>query len=231
MTEAFAAYHRGGGRPPSDDESLEIRADGSWRLWRTVAGARVGAFTGRLSPDRARRLATAVDEARAAPPPTDVRRRPDSAAEAFRAGAAEISTPAAAPVRGGWSRLVHLLRKWSDDLTSEPEAALALELDTQGGARLTRIGPGILGVYPDTVAVRWYVRSREDVPIDQARNGADAGVSRGEVVATGAGWSLPLAPPRPLPVPDGGSLEAWVTLAIAGPHAPVMARLYASRAG
>ena len=72
---ALVRYGRTGGRPPRDDESMVIEEDGTFEGRRTVGGARVGTFAGRLAAGRLR----------GAPRGRRVRRRP--------AGDVEVTTP------------------------------------------------------------------------------------------------------------------------------------------
>ena len=233
----MATYRRAGGRPPVDDERLEIAADGTWRLWRTLGGARVGAFRGRLSTDRRRRLAEALEAARAAPSGstgarTPSRPQPDGAHETFRAGPRPLAVPAGARVAGEWSRLAGLLRRWSDALTAEPERAL--ELDPGGAAAapaLTRLGSGPVRIWPATLRLDGYARDADGIVMDRASAGAGATSegARGEPITTNEGWSMRLDMPRALEAPAGGAVEVWAWLDIDGPDGPVRARLVARR--
>lgn len=233
------SYTRSGGRPPADDERLEIAADGEWRLWRTLGGSRVGSFRGRLSADRRRRLEAALEAISSAGTrkPSPSRPRPDAAHEAFRAGRRRLDVPSGEPVGGSWAPLVRLLRRWSEALTAEVTgAAAALELVPGGSGQpphLARLGSDPLRAWPATLHVEAYARNADGVVVD--REPAGAGIiaegSRGEPVSTGAGWSVALSLPRVPAVPAGGTLETWVWLDVEGPDGAVRARLVAGEPG
>ena len=229
----IASYARRGGRPPEDDERLEIDDDGSWRLLRTMGGARVGTFAGRLTPDRRRRLAAAIDEAVGAAPPTaPARPLRDAAHEAFRAGRASLGIPAGQRVDDGWAPLARLLRQWSGSLASARDAEGALELRlAPEGPVLARNGDAPLRLWPATVRIDLYARDGDGVIVDRAGVGpGDAGEGpRGEPMTTGPGWMLALAVPRLPAAPPGGRLEAWVSLDVDGPDGPASVRLVESR--
>jgi len=225
-----AAYARTGGRPPVDDERLEVLSDGTFRLWRTLGGERVGAFGGRLAADRRRRLDAAVAAARAEPaaslPPS--RPRPDAARESFATGTRRLDVGSGTPVPGAWSGLVRLLRRWAVTLTASPVAALALEPSPSGGVpRLVQLGPQGVTLWPATLHVELYGRDRDGIVRDRASGGADpeAPAPRGDALAAGPGWAMELPVGRPPAVPAGGMLEVWALLDIEGPDGPVRARL------
>ena len=235
------SYARSGGRPPADDERLEIAADGAWHLWRTLGGPRAGSFRGRLSADRRRRLEAALDAlasapAAGAPGPSALRPRPDGAHEGFRAGRRHLGVPSGEPVRGSWAPLARLLRGWSEALAADVAgAAAALEL-VPGGAgqpRLARVGSELLSVWPGTLHIDAYARNADGVVVDRVSAGAGvvAEDPRGDAVATSAGWSLPLPLPRTPAVPAGGTLETWAWLDVEGPDGVVRARLVAGEPG
>ena len=225
----IAAYARTGGMPPADDERLEVDADGAWRLWRTMGGERVGSFRGRLSADRRRRLARALEAAQAAPPArTSARARPDGAHEAFRAGRRVLVVPAGQPVAGGWAPLVRLVRRWSVAFARVPdaEAALGLELRASGPA-IVRHGGEPLRVWPPTLHADAYARDAAGIVVGRG-SVDDDGAPPGGAVATGPGWSLPVSR-LPIPsTPPGGRLEVWAWLDIEGPDGAVTVRLVAT---
>ncbi len=232
----IATYARTGGRPPVDDEHLDLFADGTWRLWRTLGGTRVGAFRGRLSPDRRRRLAAALAEIDGAAT-RPARPRPDAAREAFGARSQTLGISAGEPVRGGWGRLVRLLRRWSEALTVQPDAALELDPGAAGGRpRLIRVGAGVLRAWPATLHVDLYVRDRDGIITDRASSGVgadgeDGGAPRGDPVVTTQGWELALPVGLAGEAPRDRVVETWAWLDIGGPDGPVRARLVARRPG
>lgn len=242
MVGTTVSYARSGGRPPADDERLEIAADGEWRLWRTLGGSRVGSFRGRLSADRRRRLEAALVALAAASPesaPESSARRagPDAAHEGFRAGRRHLGVPSGGPVRGPWAPLARLLRGWNEALTADVAgAAAALELVPGRPGQLpqlARLGSDPLRVWPATLHVEAYARNADGVVVDRVSAGAGVITEgpRGDAVATGAGWSLPLPLPRTAAVPEGGTLETWAWLDVEGPDGVVRARPVAGEPG
>jgi hypothetical protein len=231
----LASYLRAGGLPPADDERLEVEADGTWTLWRTMGGPCVGAFGGRLDAGRRRRLQAAVDAVADAGTPdaaADTRPRrpppPDGVHESFTAGEEQLDLAAGAPAPGAWGPLVRLLRDWSATLAEPASATTALELgDDDGQPLLLRHGPDHLVVWPATLRVEVYARDRDGIVRDRVVAGkeAEGDVARGEPLTTGPGWSLDVDIPRLPVVPDGGRLEAWVWLDVAGPDGPARVRL------
>jgi hypothetical protein len=135
----LAAYHRGGGDRPRDDESLEIEEDGSFVLTRTVGGPRVGSFAGKIPPKAraplARLVATAddFDERPSGLPPHVI--------ETVTTSRADIDVGARAKTRNPATKLVKRLRQLSEDLTAEPVAALELSVARNGSSiTMTSLG-------------------------------------------------------------------------------------------
>jgi hypothetical protein len=226
---AVSTYIRSGGQPPEDDERLDVLEDGTWRLWRTMGGPRVGGFSGHLSAARHRRL----DDAIAAVwgvgvGPVAPVAHPDVAREAFTAGEDRLDVTAGARVTGPWAALARLLRRWTEDLTTEPAGALALEVPPGGGLpRLVHLGAAALRLWPATLHVELYARDADGVIRDRASGGAvpEDLPQRGDPLATADGWAMDLPVGRHPEVPPGGVLEVWALLDIEGPDGPVQARL------
>ncbi len=231
----IATYARAGGMPPADDEHLAIREDGGWSMWRTMGGSRVGAFRGRLSPGDQGRLRAAIDGVADGTDPVPSRPpRPDSAHEAFTAGERRLDVPAGSTVAGAWAPLARLLRGWSESLTDQPVAALALEAaDASGPPRLVHLGSEPLRLWPAGVRVDVYARDEDGVIRDRASGGAldEDDLPHGTPVEAAAGWSLELPAGRPLTIPEGGTLEVWTLVDVEGPDGPVRARLTAGGHG
>lgn len=232
----LASYLRAGGLPPADDERLEIDEDGGWTLWRTMGGPLVGAFAGGLDTGRCRRLEAAVDavagnDAGAVGSRASRRPPPDGAQESFTAGERRLDLAASEPPPGDWASLVRMLRDWSTSLAVPAGAAAALELRVDDDLPvLERHGTDHLVVWPATLRVEVYARDGDGIVLGRVTAGAepDEAVDRGEPLTTGPGWSLDVDVPRLPVVPDGGRLEAWVWLDVAGPDGPVRVRLVSS---
>ncbi|HYO43977.1 MAG TPA: hypothetical protein VES19_12330 [Candidatus Limnocylindrales bacterium] len=223
MSAVLVRYARGGGRAPADDELLELDADGAYSARRSVGGARIGSFAGRIPPGT---LAAVVADAAAC-----------RAAGAFwlatpRDGATELielggegevtaEMDANASPDGPWGRLAGRLRGLVDEATAGPVAGLELIADA-GRARLVAVGSEPLEVDPSSVAVRV-------VHLDGT--GGLRGQWQGASVP-GEGWT-PAAPGWTLDLPfahgltaaPGEWLQVWVTLRVRD-GAPRAARLF-----
>ena len=208
MTEgkALLRYGRAGGRPPADDESLEVAADGSWTARRTVGGRRVGRFAGRF-PEEA--LAALVgDAARAAEAgDAEVPTPRDGATETLEVAGGTITLGSNERAPGPWSPLVERMRALlKDELDGDPVAALALEADV-AKARLVHAGGEAVEVDPASVSVRVVRVGSDGTPLGrwQAGSGAEAGWTRAE-----PGWTLDLPYGHGLAPVDGDVLQVWV---------------------
>lgn len=229
----LASYHRSGGRPPADDERLEIDEDGGWRLWRTMGGAAVGSYAGRLPADGRRRLAEAIASASDAGAGRGRGRpAPDGATEAVQAGDARLDIESGSPVAGGWQGVVRLLRRWTESLATAGNADAGLALVLVGdGQRLVRHGQGPLRIWPATLHVERYGRDADSVVRERAVQGvgADGEGPVGEPITTGDGWALDLELPDVVRAPAGGRVEAWAWLDVDGPDGRTRVRLVAGR--
>ncbi len=229
-----ASYQRTGGRPPEDDEWLEIHDDGAWNLRRTMGGPRVGTFAGLLDDERRRELGDALASATGAHPPEAELAARDAAREAVRAGDGAIDLAAGRDVDGPWRPLLELLRTWSEALATADDAEAALELRLEpDGPVLARLGTAELRMWPATLHLEAYARDADGVVVDRASAGpgVEPEGPRGEVLTTTAGWTLAPELPRAVAAPESGAFEAWAWLDIAGPDGRVRARLVASRVG
>lgn len=230
----ITTYLRTGGRPPEDDEQLDIHDDGAWRLRRTMGGARVGTFAGHLDEERRRELGAALASAEGAHPPEAEVAARDAAREAVRAGEARIDLAAGRDIDGPWRPLLELLRRWSGALATADDAEAALELRLEpDGPILARLGAAELRTWPATLHVDVYARDADGVVVGRASAGpgVEPEGPRGEVLTTTSGWMLAPELPRAIQEPASGTLEAWAWLDITGPDGPVRARLVARRGG
>lgn len=225
-----AAYSRTGGRPPEDDERLEIDDDGAWRLRRTMGGPRVGTFAGRLDDAQRRELDEAMTSAAGGPGPAPATVAPDAAREAVEAGDASIGLAAGGDVAGAWRPLVELLRGWSETLAASDVAEAALELRLgPDGPVLERLGAADLRVWLASLHVDAYARDADGVVVERASAGpgVEPEVARGEATTTNRGWSMAPDLPRTVAAPAGGTLEAWAWIDVDGPDGPRRVRLVA----
>lgn len=202
-------YERGGGRRPSDDETLEVATDGAWSARRTVAGTRVGRFAGRLDADALDALRADVDACRTAGGPAGEETPLDGATETITLGdddAPAIQLGGNATPAGPWGALVTRLRALVDSLVTGPVAAVELVAGT-GGASLHALGPEPVAVEPGSIAVT-VVRLGSDGALLgrwQAAGPEDAGSADGS-----PGWQLDLPFGHGLAPQAGDWLQVWV---------------------
>ncbi len=150
----IAAYQRTGHGPLSDNESLEVDDDGSFRLRRTAGSSVAGAFAGTVPADRLAALraaaAAASEEPSGDPPPPPAGRTIEYLATADD-GIALVggSTP---PPR--WSELADVLRHLVLDLVDQPAAAVGAEL-VDGGRRLVvrQLGTDAVEADPESATI------------------------------------------------------------------------------
>jgi hypothetical protein len=135
----LATYHRGGGDPPKDDESLDVEEDGSFVLIRTVGGPRVGTFAGKIPRHAYAALARLVAKA------GDFEERPTGlpphVMESLTTSRADIEVGVRAKTSNPATKLVRRMRELSEDLTAAPVAALELSVAADGSSiTMTSVG-------------------------------------------------------------------------------------------
>ena len=144
------SYRRSGGYEPADNEQLEVAADGSFELWRSVSVGRVGAFGGTLGEAEADDLARSAEAAHAAG-----REAASVGGERVRGRALEeLSVGDVGAVLGGagdpgdgWGDLLRTVRHLVLDLVDRPVAALEARLSGDASVlTLEVIGSEPLGV-------------------------------------------------------------------------------------
>ncbi len=146
-------FGRAGGAAPSDDEALEVAADGSWTARRTVGGRRAGRFAGTLDARALAGLERDVARAAAAgdarvPTPRH------GATESVEAGGAELLTGSNEDPPPGWRPLVKRARAFLLEGAIEgPVAALELVADLDS-ARVVHAGTEPVEVDPASVKVQ-----------------------------------------------------------------------------
>jgi hypothetical protein len=214
-------FHRAGGRPPSDDESLEVARDGAWTARRTVAGARIGRFAGRL--DGAARAAFEADAQRAGEAgDADVATPRDGASETLDVDGASLLIGSNGDPPAPWAPLLERTRAFVRDAApTAPVAALELVADP-GRAKLVHAGTEPLDIDPSTIRVEVV-----EVRADGDRGGtwgAGSGAEAGWVRAA-AGWSLDLPYAHGLAPAAGDVLQVRVIVRVRDGRART-ARLY-----
>jgi hypothetical protein len=155
-------FRREGGRPPPDHEVLTVAADGSYRLWRTIARASqppspVGRFAGRLPGDRWEQLHRVIDSCGKAEPielslPADAAREQVVLASGVSTWADGKIPPAP------FDDLAAEARGLLGELTDSPEAALELRVDSNLAVALAQLGSAELDLDLSGAsirAVRW----------------------------------------------------------------------------
>ncbi len=207
-------YRREGGRPPPDNESLDIQKDGSFELWRTIARASnppgpVGSFAGRLTETERSSLSTRLDAVSRA---TDVKMPfpPDSAIETIHAaGRIAVLPHSGSPGEPGGA-LVARVRSLLMQLTDRPQAAIALRLGEGGrGLQLVHLGEGPLLLDLSRISVRailWEGYEQRGTwnsgPVQLASGPAEVG----------KGWSKELPFAHGLAESGGARIRAYVDL-------------------
>jgi hypothetical protein len=208
----IARLRRLGGRvPPADNEHLDVAKDGGFTMWRSTNTGVAGRFAGRLDGDE---LAALVEDARAAAAAgdLDVQPFPDDALERVELDGARAEMGGASQVGGAWAPLVARLHRLLDELTDQPLAAVALQVERGGrGAALVHRGSRPLNLDLSRLASRavlwgpnwwlledWRWGAAAPGGADQkaggqapGRAGQEAGAAAGPVVA-GPGWSREL---------------------------------------
>ena len=146
-------YGSSGGRPPRDDERLEVTPDGAWTARRTLGGRRVGRFAGELDPDALAALAAEV-AAVAGSGEVVVPTPRHGATEAVDVAGAAATLGSNEDAPGAWRALVERLRGLvKDEVVASPVAALDLEASVDA-ARIVQRGPEEVRLEPATLRLR-----------------------------------------------------------------------------
>ena len=220
-------YGRSGGRPPKDDEHLIVEDDGSYTARRTVAGARVGRFAGRLTAGRLEALRAAAD---------GLGEASDVAIQTPHDGATEVVEAAGHSARMGsneappepWRTLVLALREAIDtDAVADPVAALELRAGTRDAA-VAHIGTEPLEVDLASVVVRVVRLDAEGAVLGRwsGREGPaadeDSGQPAAEWAEAGPGWTRALPFTHGLELAPGDWLQVWVHANVREPGDPAV---------
>lgn len=215
----IAAYQRTGRGRPSDDESLEVDDDGSFRLRRTSGSPVAGTFAGTVPAPRLTELRAAAAAA-AEEPPGDPPSPPSGQTIEYLATAEHgvaIVSGSSPPPR--WADLATVLRRLVLDLVDQPAAAVAADL-VDGGRRLVvrQLGPEAVEADPDSASI-----SLEAVDEAGQRLGTweaqlgdlleEVGEPEGDRDSweRAPGWSLEVELPHDLPASRvRGTLVIWI---------------------
>lgn len=150
---------RGGHKPPRDMEELEIEADGTFSLWRSVGWATqppspVGRFKGQLDPGLNTIIEQEINQARQAGK-VEIPLLPDSPVETVNLEGAQLKLGIHDTPAGSWGALITHLRSLLGELTIFPQAAIALEITSDGQkARLVHQGTQPLQLNLQNLSVR-----------------------------------------------------------------------------
>lgn len=216
MGVMLVRYSRSGGRRPSDDELLELHADGSFLARRTVGGARIGSFEGSVlveTVEAVRREVTACSETGGLWLETPR----DGATETIalgEEGTVTASMGSNARPDGPWGALVTRLRELLDRASDAPTAALELSADARQ-ARLVAVGAGSLEVDEATIELRLVRLDASGVPV--ARWGYAAGDPTSTPPRwrqTDADWLLELPFDPTVELVPGDWLQVWVIVTL-----------------
>ena len=234
----IARLRRLGGRvPPADNEHLDVAPDGSFSMWRSANTGVAGRFAGSLDGGE---LAALVEEARAAAAAGDleVQAFPDDAVERVEVDGAHAEMGGGSQLDGAWAPLVARLHRLLDELTAQPLAAVALQVE-QGGRRAALVHRGSQPLHLDLAKLasravlwgpEWWLledwRSGEAGPAAAAppaegAAGPGAGEGAAGPVVAGPGWSLELPFGHGFEPGPGRMIQAFAELTVVDRDLPV----------
>jgi hypothetical protein len=224
-------FQRSGGRPPADQERLEIEQDGSYNLWRSVGWTTspptpVGRFEGKLSQEE---LASLQDLIKTTTPAGDlqIKAKPDSSVDRIRVGAVNAILGANDEADEPWNGLIEELREWLGTLTRSPRAAVALEVAPDGqSARLVQQGEQALRLDLSKLTVRAVLWEEYLTKGDWSAKAASEGL--GEVNA-GPGWVLELSFQHNFTVGPEQEVVAYSTFTVYDGATPIPVSLSSRR--
>ena len=202
----------GGMRPPQFRELLEIDTDGTFARWRSVSMASalpspIGRFAGSLEAPEL----TGLTEAAAGAVGAGSRSwliSPDSPVDRLEVDGSTATLGIHEGGEGPWKVLVDLVRPLLGELTYAARAAIAVDVEVDGGATLVHRGTDRLRLDLSRLAVRAF--HWRDGQSEGAWT-ADA-VDRGEVDA-GPEWTLELPFDHGFDVKAGDRVTASVSFA------------------
>jgi hypothetical protein len=192
--------HRVGGRPPVDDELVEIADDGSVSVRRTISRAAappgpVGRFTDHLDGEAARRIR---DEAKiaAAAGNVDLPVPAGAARDDVQVPGGRAVVPAGAALPVGWTDLAASLRALLTAVQDHPAAALEATLDKSEILELRHLGSDPVDLDLSGLVVR--ISTWRD---DRLINAVESLAAGPRAIVAGRGWrqsiEVQLATPPP----------------------------------
>jgi hypothetical protein len=216
--DLLVSYRRSGGRPPPDDERLDIRPDGSFEARRTVGLAMAGGFAGALE---AATLRTLTDTVAAVAGEADlvIPTRREGATEVIEAGGHQATLGSGERPAGAWGDLVGQLRSLIvKPVIASPRAAVELQA-TVTEAALVHVGSEPIDVDFSLIEIHVVELDRERIPGQRwfatTRTGPDPDVRPPARWATAtAGWRQALPFAHGLELAPGASLQVLVTVPI-----------------
>ena len=219
--DLLVSYRRSGGRPPPDDERLDVRPDGSFEAHRTVGLATAGGFAGALDAATLRTLTDAVAAVGAVEGDAElvIPTRREGATEEIEAGGRQATLGAGERPAGAWGDLVEQLRSLIvKPVIASPRAAVELQA-TVGEAALVHAGSEPIDVDLSLIEIHVVQLDRKRIPGQRwfatTRTGANPDVrppARWATATTGWRQALPFA--HGLELAPGASLQVLVTVPI-----------------
>ena len=175
------SFRRLSDQEPPERELLEVRDDGTFRMWRSFAPA-VGRFEGRV-PDVAA-LRALADATAGVPPPNTEELTPDASVEILESDGVEASVEATEHPGGPWGTLLAACRSLLNELLAQPSAALVAFIESRDRVRIEHRGTEVLPIELDLAAA--YLTLWRDGR--EQSYAAAYGEGRGRAEA-GPGWS------------------------------------------
>lgn len=217
MSEALIVFRRSGGREPSDDERLDVSAEGRFEARRTVGGRRIGRFAGELESAALADLQSAAQAAGAAGDLV-VDTPVDGATVSLLAGGHEVRAGSNEQVEGPWGVLMAAVKDLlNGPVLAQPVAAIELEA-TSGHAMLRHVGGEHLEVDPGAITVRAVRLDAHGTMLGRWQGSTtpaqaeDAPAAGAAWVDVGPGWKLELPFRHGLELTADDWLQVWVTL-------------------
>jgi hypothetical protein len=215
--EALIVYRRSGGREPSDDERLDVWADGRFEARRTVGGRRIGRFGGHLEASVVAELQSAAQAAGAVGDQA-VDTPVDGATVSLLAAGHEVRVGSNEQVEGPWGGLLAVVKDLlNGPVLAQPVAAIELEASS-GHAMLRHVGGEPLEVDPGTITVRAVRLDAQGAILGRWQGSAapahaeDAPASGPAWAEVGPGWQAELPFRHGLELTVDDWLQVWVTL-------------------
>jgi len=215
--DAFIAYRRSGGREPSDDERLDVWADGRFHARRTVGGRRIGRFGGSLEDSAVADL-RAVVGAVGAVGDLAVDTPMDGATVSLLVAGREARIGSNERVEGPWGVLLSAVKALLDGpVLAQPVAAIELDASS-GHATLRHVGEEATEVDAGSISVRAVRLDAQGAMLGRWQGttrpprAEDAPTAAAAWTEAGPGWQLELPFRHGLELAVDDWLQVWVTL-------------------